>query len=427
MRGLRNLGYDDLVVCYILGPLVDVTPQRALEALRDALRSPRGASLLHRRTRGRRWKSVDAHAAVAASAGALVPLEGGLDRAALAARVLETVFEPGELPVRVFVGDGMLAFALPHSLFDGTGATAMVSLVAEKLGAPGVDAVPARPWAAAPLRAALTRFELRGVAGVRSARETFRSLTARTETGYQLPRTLTKAESIARTRMVSTVLTPDEVRTIATTPEQAVEGRRPARPPLSVKTASLVLRCLRESDREGADFRVVVPIDARRWVEKGTDAEGNFSPSVPMGRLLADEWTATALAERISAASKSGVPIAWLLATTLIAVKNTLRHPRAGRRPSEGTPRVPFEIHVSLPTSEVALTESLLPRVTADTFVGGMPAHRRLPLGVWVEVAPLRDCLHVIVRDETGVFDLDGFDRRLRTMIATTAEAGKRS
>lgn len=426
MTGLRNLGYDDLVICYILGPLVDVTPRRALDALRDAVRSPRGATLLYRRTRGRRWKRVDSDTALAASANAVVTVGGGLDRSALAARVLETIFEPGQLPVRVFVGDGMLAMALPHSLFDGTGATAVVDLVAEKLGSPGVDAVPALPWATTPLRTALKRFGLQGVAGVRSARETFRSLTAKTETGYQLPHTLTKAESVARTRLVSTVLTPDEVRTIASTPEQAVEGRRPARPPLSVKTASLVLRCLRESDRDGVDFRVVVPIDARRWVEKGFDAEGNFSPSVPMGRLLADEWSATALAERISAASKSGVPIAWLLATTLIALKNTLRHPGAARRSSGVTPRVPFEIHVSLPTSEVALSESLLPRVEADTFVGGMPAHLRLPLGVWVEVAPLRDCLHVIVRDETGIFDLDGFDRRLRTMIAETAKAGRR-
>lgn len=426
MTGLRNLGYDDLTICYILGPLVDLTPERALTALKDVLRSPRGTTLLRLRTRGRRWRRVDRPTALAASGHALETVGTVLDRSALAARVLDTVFEPGELPVRIFVNDGMLALGLPHSLFDGTGATAVVSLVMEKLDAPGTDEVPAVPWAKAPLRAAMKRFGLRGVAGIRSARQTFRSLTAETETGYQLSETLTMAQSIARTRMVSMVLAPESVRTIALTPEKAIDGRRPARPPLSVKTASLVLRCLRESEREPVDFRVVVPVDARRWVAKGFDAEGNFSPSVPMGRLLADDWSATALAERISAANKSGVPIAWLLATTLIALKSTVRHPRAARRPSQETPRVPFEIHVSLPTTEVAVTEALMPRVEADTFVGGMPAHRQLPLGVWVEIAPLRDCLHVIVRDETGVFDLDGFDRRLHDMIATTAEIGRR-
>ncbi|MBB3157383.1 hypothetical protein FHS07_001067 [Microbacterium proteolyticum] len=426
MTGLRNLGYDDLTICYVLGPLVDLTPERALAALKDVLRSPRGTTLLRLRTRGRRWKHVDRPTALAASGHALETVGTVLDRASLAARVLDTVFESGELPVRLFVNDGMLALALPHSLFDGTGATAVVSLVMEKLGAPGADEIPAVPWAKAPLRAATKKFGLHGVAGIRSARQTFRSLTAETETGYQLSETLTKAQSTERTRMVSMVLTPDSVRTIALTPEKAVDGRRPARPPLSVKTASLVLRCLRESEREDVDFRVVVPVDARRWVAKGFDAEGNFSPSVPMGRLLVDDWSATALAERISAANKSGVPIAWLLATTLIALKSAVRHPRAARRSSEATPRVPFEIHVSLPTTEVAVTEELMPRVEADTFVGGMPAHRHLPLGVWVEIAPLRDCLHVIVRDETDVFDLDGFDRRLHDMIAATAEARRR-
>lgn len=426
MTGLRNLGYDDLTICYILGPLSGLTPERALTALKDVLRSPRGATLLRLRTRGRRWRRVDRPTALAASAHALETVGRVLDRAALAARVLETEFVPGELPVRLFVNDGMLALALPHSLFDGTGATAVVSLVVEKIGVPGADEIPAVPWAKAPLRAAMKRFGLRGVAGIRSARNTFRSRTAETDTGYQLSETLTIADSLARTRTVSTVLTPESVRTIALTPEKAIDGRRPARPPLSVKTASLILRCLRESEREPMDFRVVVPVDARRWVAKGFDAEGNFSPSVPMGRLLADDWSATAMAERISAANKSGVPIAWLLATTLIALKSAVRHPLAARRSSPVAPRIPFEIHVSLPTTEVAVPEALMPRVEADTFVGGMPAHRHLPLGVWIEVAPLRDHLHVIVRDETGVFDLDGFDRRLHDMIATTAEAGGR-
>ncbi|WP_285136882.1 hypothetical protein [Microbacterium sp. lyk4-40-TSB-66] len=426
MTGLRNLGYDDLTICYILGPLVDLSPERALTALKDVLRSPRGAVLLRLRTRGRRWKRVDRPTALAASGHALETVGTVLDRSELAARVLETEFASGELPVRIFVNDGMLALALPHSLFDGTGATAVVSLVMEKLGAPGADEVAPVPWAEAPLRAAMKKFGLKGVAGIRSARQTFRSLTAATETGYQLSETLTIAESLARTRTVSTLLRPESVRMIALTPEKAVDGRRPARPPLSVKTASLVLRCLRESEREPVDFRVVVPVDARRWVAKGFDAEGNFSPSVPMGRLLADDWSATALAERVSAANKAGVPIAWLLATTLSALKNAVRHPRAARRSGEATPRVPFEIHVSLPTTEVAVSEELMPRVEADTFVGGMPAHRHLPLGVWVEVAPLRDCLHVIVRDETGLFDLDGFGERLHAMIAMTAESGRR-
>jgi hypothetical protein len=425
MSGLRDLGYDDLVICYIVGPLAGLTPERARGALSDVLRSPRGAALRRLRTRGRRWRRVDEGTALAAANAAVETVGTVLDRSGLAHLVLERGFQPGELPVRIFVNDGMIALRFPHSLFDGTGATAMVSVVVEKLGAPGVDVLPALPWARTPLRAAMKKFGLDGVAGIRSARERFRALTAQTETGYQLARTLTKTESIERTRMVSLLLPPDMVRVIAGTPEKAVDGGRPARPPLSVKTASLVVRCLRDSLREETDFRVVVPVDARRWVAKGFDAEGNFSPSLPMGRLLADDWSATTLAERISAASKSGLPIAWLLATTLSTLKNTVRHPAGARRTQRETPRVPFEIHVSLPSTEVAVAESLMPRVEDDTFVGGMPAHLGLPLGVWVEVAPLRDRQHIIVRDETGLFDLDGFEQRLRAMIAAAAEAGR--
>lgn len=427
MSGLRNLGYDDLLNCFMVGPLADLSPERAISALEDVLRSPRGAVLHRLRTRGGRWRRVDESTALAAAARAVERVEAALDRSELATHVLQRQFQREELPVRLFVADGMLAMAFSHSLFDGTGSTAVVNLVLEKLGAPGADTRAALPWAKTPLRAAMKKFGLQGVAGIRSARQIFRALNAQTETGYQLPQTLTKAESLERTRMVSMVLPADLVRTIANTPEKAEDGRRPARPPLSVKSASLVLRCLHESLRDEADFRVVVPVDARRWVAKGFAVEGNFAPSLPMGRLRADDWSATALAERISAASKSGTPVAWLLATALSTLKNTVRHPVAALRPPKETPRAPLEIHVSLTTTEVAVAETLMPLVTSDTFVGGLAAHLRMPLGVWAEIAPVRDCLHVVIRDETGLFDLEGFEQRLHEMSAAAPEEAHRA
>lgn len=424
MSGLRNLGYDDLVVCYIVGILTDVSAERSLTALRDLVRSPGGAMLHRLRTERGRWKRVERDQALAAVPLALEVTDQDLAPEALVARALETDFPPGRLPVRIYLSGGVLAFALPHTLFDGTGATAVVSAVVDKLARPGADDRPALPVARTPLRRTLKKVGQRGVGAVLEARRTFRALTAQTETGYQFPRTLTKAESVRRTRMVSMVLARDVVRTIAATPENAVDGGRPARPPVSVKTASLVLRYLRDVDREQVDFRVVVPVDARRWVERGVEVEGNFSPSIPMGRLLVDDWSATALAQRISASTKAGVPVLWLLASTLVSLKEAVRHPLASRRPAAEAPRVPVEIHVSLPATEVTVDESLLPQVDDRTFVGGAPAHRRLPLGVWVEIAPLRDCLHVIIRDETGVFDLDAFPERFTAMIAAAAEAG---
>lgn len=417
MSGLRNLGYDDLLNCFMVGPLVGLTPERTVSALEDVLRSPRGATLLRLRTRGRRWRRVGRQPAVSAARRAVEPVASGIDRSDLATLALERQFRPGELPVRLFVAGGMLAMGFPHSRFDGTSATAVVNLIVEKLGAPGADTLPAVPWAKTPLRAAMKKFGLQGVSGIRSARDTFRTLNAQTQTEYQLPRTLTKTESVERTRMVSVVLPADAVRTIANTPEEAVDGRRPARPPVSIKTASLLLRCLRDGTRGDADFRVVIPVDARRWVAKGFAVEGNFSPSLPMGRLRADDWSATALAERISAASKAGTPVAWLLATALSTLKNTVRHPAAARRSRGETPRSPLEVHVSLTTTEVAIAESLMPHVADDTFVGGMAAHLSVPLGVWAEIAPVRDCLHIVVRDETGLIDLEGFEERLREMI----------
>lgn len=56
-----------------------------------------------------------------------------------------------------------------------------------------------------------------------------------------------------------------------------------------------------------------------------------------------------------------------------MSVKNLVQHPLAAVRPPSGTPRVPFEIHVSLPSTEVPVPEELLPRIEADTMIGGCP------------------------------------------------------
>ena len=185
MSGLRNLGYDDLHACYILGPLVDLTHERVLAALRDALASPRGARLHYLRTRGGRWRRAEPSAALAASARAVESVEGVIDRSELADRAMERVFGPGELPVRILINQGLIAFGFPHSLYDGGGATAVASLVVEKLGTPGVDTVPAVPWAKAPLRTAMKRLGLTGPAGVPTPPPIFPS--PDTQTGDPVP------------------------------------------------------------------------------------------------------------------------------------------------------------------------------------------------------------------------------------------------
>ncbi|PPI40649.1 MULTISPECIES: hypothetical protein [unclassified Rathayibacter] len=424
MRAPRDLGYDDLLISYHVGPLTGVTAERVRTALRDLLLSPRGAVLLRRRTRLRGWRRIDVAAALDAAERAVRVVDGPLEREDLAHRLLAPQFAPGELPVRILFDGATVGFTLPHSLFDGTGATAVVALVIEKLGAPGADGTAPKPLAAAPLREIVERFELTGLAGARRARDTFRTLTAATGTGYQLDATLSKEESDRRARLVTAVLGPETLRAIAATPEQAREGRRPARPPVSLKTASLVLRSLQECAADGLDFRVVVPVDARRWVAKGTEVGGNLSPSLPLGRLRADDWSATSLLERLSAATRSGLPATWLLASALLSIKTLVRHPLAPLRTPRETPRVPWEIHVSLPSTEVPVPEGLLPRIEPDTMVAGMPAHLRFPLGVWVEIAPLRDSMHLTVHDETGTFALDGFEERLLAAVgARAAEA----
>lgn len=419
MISIRNLGYDRLLVSYYVGPLTGVTRSDVEAALRDVLLSPRGAPLRWRNGRGG-WRGITADAAAAVSARAVTEQAVASSRLEFAKTVLSRGFEPGDLPVRVILADGMLGFTMAHALFDGTGATAMIALLVEKLGTPGVDDVAPRPVAAAPMRPALQKFSLWGLQGVRTARQVFRTVTAQTETGYQLERTLAKADSLDRTALVSMVLEPEALRRIAATPELARNGNRPARPPVSIKTAALVLRTLRDCAAADVDFRVVVPIDCRRWAEKGSDVDGNFSPSVPMGRLVADPWTATDLLDRISAAMKSGLPVTWLLANGLVGLKSAVRHPLASRRPPASTPRVPFEIHLSLPSTEASVPERLLPAITPDTLIGGIPGHLDFPLGVWVEVAPMRDTLHITVWDETGTFELDGFEERLRSAISAS-------
>ncbi|PPF09936.1 hypothetical protein C5C31_08870 [Rathayibacter rathayi] len=424
MRAARDLGYDDLLISYHVGSLTGVTAERVRTALRDVLLSPRGAVLLRRRARVRAWRRIDVAAALDAAGRAVIVVDGPLEREDFVQRLVAANFAAGELPVRILFDGATVGFTLPHSLFDGTGATAIVALVIEKLGSPGADAVAPQPLATSALRELMERFELTGLAGVRKARDTFRTLTAATDTGYQLDETLSKQESERRTRLVSTVLGPDTLRAIAATPERARDGKRPARPPVSLKTASLVLRCLQDCGADGLDFRVVVPVDARRWITKGTEVAGNLSPSLPLGRLRADDWSATSLLERLSVTTKSGLPATWLLASALLGVKNLVRHPLAARLPPSGTPRVPWEIHVSLPSTEVTVSEELLPRIEPDTMISGIPAHLRFPLGVWVELAPMRDSMHLSIRDETGTFALDGFEERLLAAVgARAAEA----
>lgn len=175
-----------------------------------------------------------------------------------------------------------------------------------------------------------------------------------------------------------------------------------------------MLRALGRANISGSDFRVVVPIDARRWLPKGTDLVGNFSPSLPMGRLLGDDWSATLLLERVSAAIKTGMPVSWLLASALIAAKSAVQHPLRSRRAPATTPRAPLEIHLSLPSTAVSLPAGMI--VDEETFVSGAPAHADVPLGVWAEVSPLGDGLHITLWDETGAFDLDRVESELRAI-----------
>lgn len=83
----------------------------------------------------------------------------------------------------------------------------------------------------------------------------------------------------------------------------------------------------------------------------------------------------------------------WLLAGALLGVKNAVkdavRLPISRWRPPVGTPRVPFEIHVSLPATEVPVPEELLPRIEPDTMVGGVPGHLRFP---WASGSRWRRC-----------------------------------
>jgi hypothetical protein len=415
LMSLRNQGYERLTIAYVAGGGNDTAGEAVTRSLESFIRSPAGRALYFKRSSiGLGWRRIAQDEAVRLAADVVTVLPEKLTRDELTLRALSLEFGSG-LPLRITVSNGMVAFTFPHALFDGTAGTVIIQRLVTGMDA-SAPVAEGRPVEQAALRTAMKKFDLTGIAGLRRARELFREHNQATLTPYQLPETLTKAQSVAITRWRHIVVDPETLARVAATVEQLPDGRKPARAPVSLKISSLVIATVKAVNTTGVDFPVAFPIDARRFGTKGMDIEGNFSPSVPVGRLLSGDWSATGILAVISSAIKTGLPVAWLLASALVVMKTRVQHPFSYGRTPASTPRVPFLVYLSMPTVKLAMPDSVFDRVD-ERFGGGGPMHADIPLGIFVEVSPLGDDMHISVRDETGLLDLDTFEAEFAAQV----------
>lgn len=415
----RNLGFDRLTAVMVVGPLTTAAIAALPSALLDHLTAPVGEQSRWKGTPGR-WARVspsntDELARLASTA--ITTVGGSVDALAMLKAGFAHTFSG--LPIHCFVSDDSIAFTFSHSRFDGTSATAAIDdLLARMAGEPIQSN---RMIEKRPLVVILRRFGMLSPAGVRRARGMFRERNRQFPVAYQLTDTLEKATSVEITELARVDIDAETARRIAAVVDPAAQGQR-LRPPTRVKIAALALGALRAINRESAEFRVVMAIDARRYLRPGTTVDGNLSPSVPLGLLSSSDWSASALMGRIADCIKTGVPVAWLLAMAIRGTKSALIARVPGRGTPRGTPRTPFEIHVSLPATSLRVPQSLVPAGQRSHAIG-LPSHTAAPFGVWLDVVESGDQFALTLWDDTGLLEVGDFESQVRAQISAWTAA----
>lgn len=406
-----------LTAAMVVGPLADSAIDAIPLALREHLASEFGRQSRWRR-RGGSWSAVAASDNATLSSLA----EAALTISPQATSPLETLkigfaHEFTGLPLHVYVFGNHVVFAFSHARFDGTSATAVVSHLLG-LMAGITSTVAPRSIESRPLLVIWRRFRLISLSGALRARAVFRDRNRALRIPYQQEQTLTKAESIALTALAHVHIDAATAARIASVSDPIETGEARVRAPARVKIAALGLGALRDINIHSAEFRVVFPIDARRYLRRGTTVDGNLSPSVPLGLLMADTWTSSTLMRKLAASIKSGEPAIWLLATAIGGIRSIARGGTPAARPASdpvgAVPRIPFEIHVSLPSSAIRAPEQVWKYAT-DRISVGLPSHRTIPLGVWLDVVEHGDGFTMTLWDDSGLLDVDSFETALRS------------
>ena len=289
----------------------------------------------------------------------------------------------GGRPVEVTVCGDRLVVRLSHLRFDGTTGMAFLhELIDRACGAePTLDR---RPIARYPVLTALKSVRPRSVREFRARR-----MDGRLHTAAAVPRP--SASPTLRTFVIPRDLLAVIKRTRG---PWAAQGRAT----LSTKLCHAVLMTLRAVQRAPGDLRVRVPADLRHLVPRGR-VPGNFVCGDAIGTLHGTGWTPQEITRRLSSASGvSGavsVATAWPrdLAARLV---HSLSAPASAVNVSV-VPSQPF------PRNAFGEGGARLACVSAGDA----------PSPVFVFVWMVDGAAHVSVYDDTGLFDLSGFEGRL--------------
>ncbi|MEJ3403899.1 hypothetical protein WDJ51_04065 [Rathayibacter sp. YIM 133350] len=410
---LRDRPFEHATMVRVVGP---VTPDGALafrRGLREYLRSDEGGEL--RRVRdapGARWRVPRDSEIDALADAAVIELDDGMDAETLVKAGIEQPVLG--LPLRIRLSGALVGFDLPHELFDGTSAGIEGNnVIALAAGMPLPHPHPQR--VKRPLLVLARRFSLFSPTRLRAARDHYRQVNRGTACAYQASATLTKQQSVALTRLVHLKLDGQTMARIGSLPSTVgvgvADGDSRRRAPASIKLGSTLLAALEEIGPPEVDFRVRIPVDLRRYFRRTDFVPGNLTASLTLGTLRGGNWSPSVMTAALARSIKAGDPVVWFLADALNSARSAFKAFLApGRRRSGGVARRPFEIRLSLPSGDVVDMGGLWASST-ERVVGATTAHELVPLGVYIECASVGSAVHVMLWDETGLFDVDDFER----------------
>lgn len=384
---LRNRAYTAYEVVYVLGPLSPTVLLGLPDAVRAlAERDGRSSSMGMPARRG--------GASDAAANGALQTADAGLDDAALVRAVLQAG-RHGR-PWSVTVAGDRAAVLVAHEAADGVESMALVEALLSIAAARPVPAEQ-RPvsW---PLARALR------AGGVTPFR------------GYIVARR-------ARTRATPPVTAPDPTPSQASHADLAVSrfgldsddlrslraGRSgDGRATLSTRLISVALAALATCAASVDDVRVTIPMDARYLLPGTARVTGNFIANEPVGSLHGTDWSPAAINSLLAARRQTALP-----AVVLPVLQQISAELRRVVRPNHARRR------------EHTVSVSVLPALALprDVWRDGVPApFGCVTIGPWPSAAFVfitvgADRASVSVCDESGRYDLQGFESAYRAEI----------
>ena len=400
---LRERLHDGLDMVAVWGPMTSDVVGGLELAVADHVRSPRGAALRRgRRSPSSPWRGTLSAAAVDRALGLVVRRhEPGLEPIELATRAHGDGY--GGLPISLHVSGHLIAGAVPHDLFDGTGAREHIHAIF----ASAAGTVPSRSPAETPSFPVLRALRRQGLAtrtALVAARTERRAAERESATGPLVESDLFIDPERRRggLRVLELPGDVDEAARGDRTHGHATRGSR---------LTALVVDAVARSVRLEGDLTLRYAIDLRRYLGPGVGAEGPFATAYPLGTVRSGENSPEALAARLRRAVSSGAPLAALIGNLAAAARRDVRHPLASPTMPTGRDRVALVISM--------VPDTLPPiawRHDGPLLSAALQFHPWQVTDPLVQITDRREAVTVSIWDETGVIDLDEAVARLAAL-----------